>query len=709
MSKEEIQLDRIQPEVAKEEAHLRWVIESLTKKRNQDISLQGDLANYLVEYRKQIIEEHKFDEDQPLDAFDQEMFAKEARYSAVLTRLREYQELLDVPYFGKITYQGVEGIDPELDECYIGKYSFVDQQTFDRIIVDWRAPIASLFYHGALGEASFQAPLGTIRVDIKNRRQFLISGGLLEGMFDSEREVRDEILQHVLSSPASEKLKDIIMTIQQEQDEIIRLPWQGTAVVNGVAGSGKTTIALHRVAWLLYNHREDLEGNVLILGPNNIFMEYISQVLPSLGETGVRQNTVQDFMMEWLDIPSQLFLPQEDLYEALAEGDEELKQDLEWKRSEDWLQKMDDYANQLNYDLYPFRSYTFLGEELMSRQEMEKALLEDFARIPLIKRGERLKRILVQRMRMVRNKELKQINRRYKTMAKRIEAGEILTEETAQSRMDEIRALIGKVLAFRDEIRPLGKGSPEELYQRINTLRILTPEDLAPMLYLKLRIAGIRLPYKVRHLVVDEAQDLSLNTFRVLREMTRCNNATVVGDINQRLVLYAGPSFLDLSSVFPAVRTFHLEKSYRSTDEIVHYANQFLPAGRAHSLREGAPVAFLHPLDSKELKEALIRTHQELKADGIQTIAILTRDGEAAQKVHDLLGADLPHKFIRGENGVYSAHTLLLSALLAKGLEFDAVLLVDSAPQKTTPDLMKYIMATRALHRLTVFDFEGPL
>lgn len=702
MSNTNPELDHSRPQVQAEAAHLQQVTDLLRRTILELAGQKQNLTEYLVDYRKQMIEENKFDEDKPLDAFDHEMFAKEEKYKTILRRINELQDLIDTPYFGKIAFTEGQGNE----EIYVGKYGFIDEKEFEPVIIDWRAPVATLFYHGGLGKTSYQTPSGQTEAEILARRQFIIKNARLLGMFDSEMEVRDEILQYVLSSSAGEKLKDIIMTIQREQDEIIRHSPQGVALVNGVAGSGKTTIALHRVAWLLYNHRRKLEDRVLILGPNNIFMEYISQVLPTLGETGVRQNTLTDFVTELLDEPDLDVLPQEDFIEAISGGDEDLYEDARLKRSPEYLERMDEVVRSLERTLYGAREIRFLGETLMSAREMTKAMTEDFAYMPLMPRALRLKRVIINRMRDVRNRELARINRKYRDLQQRVEAGEVINEDTGLSRWQAIRDLVGKVVEFRQEITWLGKGRIRDLYMAQNTMRILTHEDLVPMLYLKQRLQGVKLDYEVRYLVIDEAQDLSLNHFRVLKEITKCANATIVGDLNQRLIQWNDAGFLELDQVYDDVTSFQLNKSYRSTDEIVKYADGFLLHGASESLRSGDPVVVERTPDLAGAA-ALVKTRYEaLKSDGVDSVAIITRDLDMAADLHNLLKDEIYHKFIRTEDGVYSSNTLLLSAFLAKGLEFDGVILVDDQPTRAKPDLIKYIMSTRALHRLQVIEID---
>lgn len=700
MSKTNLELDLTRPEVQAEVQHLENVINRLSQTIMDLAGQKKNLTEHLVDYRKQMIEENKFDEDKPLDAFDHEMFAREESYKSVLRRINEMQDLMDSPYFGKITFSEGEGEE----EIYVGKFGYIDEKLYEPIIIDWRAPIATLFYHGGLGQVIYESPAGENKADILARRQFIIKASKLLGMFDSEVEIRDEILQYVLSSNAGEKLKDIIMTIQHEQDEIIRHRPEGVAVVNGVAGSGKTTIALHRVAWLLYNYRKKLEDKVLILGPNNIFMEYISQVLPTLGETSVRQNTLVDFIMDLLDEPHLDLLPQEDFIEAISTGDQELFQDAQYKRSAKCLERMDQVVKNLETSLYKARDLEFLGQTIMSKQEMEQSMTKDFAYMPLMPRAMRIKRVIINRLRNARNEKLYDINKKYQDLENRISAGEVLNEDTSISRWEEIRNLVRQVMEFREQITYLGKGNIRRLYMAQNTMRILTHEDLVPMLYLKNRLEGIKLGFEVRYLIIDEAQDLSLNHFKVLKDITKCHNATIVGDLNQRLIQWDEAGFLQLEEIYNDVTTFQLNKSYRSTDEIVKYADGFLKGTSAESLRSGDPVEVE---ETKNLKTAAVlikERYEQMKKDGVESIAIITRNLDTAQDLNNLLKDEIYYKFIRTQDGIYSTNTLLLSAFLAKGLEFDGVIMVDTHRDREKPDLVKYIMSTRALHRLHVIE-----
>ncbi len=692
--------EMINEPAAEEKKHLEKVLGVLEGAMRDITTQKKNLSEHLVEYRKQIIEEQRFDEDKPLDAFDHEMFAREEAYKAALRKTSEIMDLIESPYFGKVTFTE----DGNTEDIYIGKYGFMDEKNYDPLIIDWRAPVSSLFYHGGLGKAYYKAPSGKTEADIKNRRQFIIKQSQLLGMFDTETEIRDEILQYVLSSSASEKLKDIIMTIQKEQDEIIRYDRKGTVLVNGRAGSGKTTIALHRIAYLIYNYRKELENRVLILGPNNIFMEYISTVLPTLGETSVRQNTVFDFVTELLgNIPD--VLPQEDYVKAVNQGDTELLHDGETKRSRAYLDSLERYAESLTLTLYPPKDIYFAGELLMSEDEMRNALEKDFSTMEIIKRGMRLKRVLIARMKDIRNRKLREINKRYRDTEKNVLEG-TAGEDTFMPRRDAIRQLIGEVIEFRDEVRYLGKGSVPELYMRQNTMRILTRQDLIPMLYLKMKLEGIKLPYSIRYLVIDEAQDLSAANITVLSELTGNPDMTIVGDVNQRLIPFSDDEgYLKINKFLKDVKEFTLNRSYRSTDEIVKYSGTMTGDTLGSSLREGEEVRVMD-ITPSELAGKVLEEYGRMKDKGMESVAIITRNSDFAEELSPLIKNTINHRFIKDEDGVYNSKTLLLSTYLAKGLEFDGVIIADSEPDTEKPDLIKYIMATRALHMLSVLNIR---
>jgi DNA helicase-2/ATP-dependent DNA helicase PcrA len=685
-------------EMKKEEERLALVQDKISEEILMNNEKKRNVSAYIVEYRRNQLDDYKPDEDKYVDYFDHERFVQEESYRAVGKRLTELQELSSTPYFGKIGFRE----DGEAEEIYIGKYGLIDDKDYEPLIIDWRAPISALFYKGTLGEASYQAPAGKMDVDIHLRRQFVIRDGVLKGVFDSESDVKDEILLEVLASNVGKKLKDIIMTIQQEQNAIIRDRREGVVVVNGVAGSGKTTIALHRTAYLIYNYRKMLENKVLILGPNNLFMDYISHVLPSLGEDGAHQDTFNDLAMKLLDIESNIFAG-EDFIEAVMNGDEELLADTRRKRSFAFKDELDRVISETEASYYALRDIEFYGKTILSKEEMNRFLTHDFRSQPYFKRALRLKSVIVKRLREVRDEKRYEIDRKYKDLQQKYkeETGEN-TNELDDERRREIREVIANLAKKREEFADLSVGSYAEVYRPLMTFDFLTQEDLAPMLYLKQRLQGIKLPFEVKHVVVDEAQEYSPVHFTVLREITGCSSFTIVGDSNQMLI--EGESFMkDLSFLFDDIRYYHLQKSYRSTQEIMEFANRFVTDKKIIPLvRNGRAVEEYAGIDMEAAADRIITTIQDYEDTDLETNVIITRDMETARELYALLKKRILVKLIDTEDAYLTGNLFIMPSYYAKGLEFDGVVLVDREKDiRKDQDLLRYIMATRALHRLT--------
>ena len=642
-----------------------------------------------------------------IEYFDHERYVMEEAFRTIDRRLKELTALKSSPYFGRIDFSEE---DLGIENMYIGRFGVTPQNTFEPLIVDWRAPVASLFYAGALGEASYEAPKEKILVNILAKRQFIIKKEKLLGMFDSALDIKDEILQMVLSSNAGEKLKDIIMTIQKEQDDLIRQPRTKTIVVDGVAGSGKTTIALHRVAYLLYNYRKILEDKVLILGPNNVFMEYISSVLPSLGESGVKQSTFRDFAFDILELSEVMSL--KEYMEKVLSGEKEFSEDIKYKNSIEYKNFLDAAVERLDSEYFKIEDLIFMNELIVSKEDIMDMFYNHYKTMPLFRRSKKIKRIIYSKIRDARDEKVRVIQKEFEKTVEALSEQEqsFKVNDLDFNRKLKIREVIKEVIKLKRNFISLENENCVDLYNKINDYKVLTENDLSGILYLKIKIEGIKIPEEIKHVVIDEAQDYNHLQFLVIKELTRCTSFTIVGDSNQRMIPYEGRlPMLDIKEILPEcnVEEFKLSTSYRSTKEIMEYANKYLHSDPIVPIVRNGEVVTEKLISSKDgLKEFILDKISVFKGKAYENIAVICKDIKEAEDVFELIKSSEKVKFINKENAVYHSGIVVIPSYFAKGLEFDAVIMVldkqSAAEEYKQEDKLRYVMATRALHELHV-------
>ncbi|MDM0918475.1 HelD family protein [Clostridium perfringens] len=695
-----------------EEKKLEEVSNILNEEMLSYINKRKFVTQYILDYRKNAVEEYKDDEDKLIEYFDHERYVKEQAFTTIDKKLKELTILKESPYFGRVTFNDLEF--DQKDTLYVGRFGVTPEGSYEPVIVDWRAPVASLFYHGSLGEASYTSPDGPIKCDIEGRRQIIVKKGELKGVFDSAIDVKDDILQMVLSNNSSDKLKDVIMTIQQEQDEIIRKERTSNIVVNGVAGSGKTTIALHRVAYLLYNYRKELEDKVLILGPNGIFMEYISQVLPSLGEVGVKQETFASFALKEMD--SELYIMSFDKYlEKILSEDKEFIEDAKYKNSYEIIEDLDNLVKEMDKDYFHVEDVKYFGDLVISKEEIEEMFNKHYEYMPLFRRSEKIKRIILSKIKDKRDEKVWELNEELRKEKEKLTPEELLIEENNLEfrRKLRIREIVKEVMDSRAKLDSwISREDVLDIYDRFNgNKKEYTINDLAPILYLAIKLEGKKATKDYRHVVIDEAQDYSPLQFKVVRELTGTKYFTVVGDVNQRLIKYSDLApMMELGKIFDDVNPdiYNLNKSYRSTYEIMEYANKYLDEDRIIPIvRHGKPVEEIEFHNNEELSESIIESLKEFSNEGLESIAIITRDKEELEKVYNLISNKVHLVKFDNEDVLYKGGNVIIPSYFAKGLEFDGVIIVDNGSSKDeNEDLIKYIMSTRALHRLKEIQFK---
>ena len=706
----EMQLKQTVEEEAEFLQEIQTMIQQQMDDRMKDL---GTLKQELVDYRKYLFDEiprkrkHLMGQDDPV---------KEANYTATYQRVSQLSRMYYNPYFGLIDY--IDHMADDEEACYyIGKSGLSHEG--EPIILDWRTPAASLFYQQRLGEMVYHAPAGDRAVDLRRRRQYIIKNGQLKGMFDSEIDIKDDILQMVLSGNSGSRLKEVIATIQKEQDDIIREPLETNVIVNGVAGCGKTTIVLHRIAYLLYNYRSRLNNNVLIIGPNQLFMDYISDVLPDLGEQeGTFQLTVKEMGTKLVQ-PQREVMKTRDYYERLLTGkDQRFMQEVQYKSSTAFKADLDKSFKAMEEKQSATQDLVFQNQIIMSAEERNQLFFKTQTRLPYIRRCEKIKRMIRSRVRDVRNDTLRRLKAVYhnKIQEARKKSEYYLVNELELEKTEVIRQYYKEVYQFIKSIRNLYEVPDlEEWYAQAVQKRegdAWTEDDLLGLLYIKSKLEG-KGCYPVRHLVIDEAQDISAFGFQVLKQVTGAESYTIVGDIRQKIKGSAHNSLMDqwekiLSSAErQKVHYFEMDLSYRSTKEIIDYARNLLKRGgemRAVD-RSGEPVHHLTFRTSEQLVDQIVEEAGQMQRAGMERSAILCQTIAEARTLEKLLHGRLDLQLVSSEKDAADAALLIMPVYFAKGLEFDGVIAVESS-RPGEDGLLSYILCSRALHRLTHITAE---
>ena len=372
-----------------------------------------------------------------------------------------------------------------------------------------------MFYKGTLGETSYKSPDGEVPVDILARRQIMVKKGKLEGFFDSDVDVKDDILQMILSSNAGEKLKDIVMTIQKEQDEIIREERMKVVVVNGVAGSGKTTIALHRVAYLLYNFREQLGDKVLILGPNDIFIDYIGDVLPTLGESNVNQQTFAHFAIKEIGL-NESVVDFTAYLEEVLKGNEEVIKEIKYKAGEEFISILDKKCEDLEENYFNFKPVKFFDEEVVGLEEINELFEKHYKYMPLFRRSQKIKRVITSKLKDKRDELVRNLNAEVNDKLASLSEDELIIEQNniEFQRRIRVREIVRELMKQKENLGAwIDNENIVDIYKEFTNTDELSYLDLPAILYLMIKLDGKKTKQDIKHIVIDEAQDYSTSFY----------------------------------------------------------------------------------------------------------------------------------------------------------------------------------------------------
>ena len=652
------------------------------------------------------------------------------------------------PYFARIDFKE----DQEAETLYLGIASLRDTQE-ETIVIDWRAPIANLYYEGTLGQTSYEAHDAIIPIELLLKRQFKIREGNILSMVDTSEAINDDFLLEILDEASSNHMKNIVATIQRSQNEIIRDTRSKVLVVEGIAGSGKTSALLQRVAYLLYHNRKWLENDqVLLFSPNHIFSDYISTVLPSLGESGIPTETFKTFLATLL--PNYQIHTEESHEEVFLSGQDDRV--LRAKSSFLIVQELYKYIERITGFGPLFRDLKLKDKVLISKKQIRNWYQEANPELPMYQRMQLLQTKLLKKLGGLEKDEMK------KDWAKKaadelvdavfVNNPDMEDSEKAERRLR--RQMTQKVV--RKKMRPLRRqinrfGFVNYAKQYLHFLqnvptsllthyqlteenwktmleelmadfkrKDLSLEDGTLLFLLMKSIHPMDVQQKARFIFIDEMQDFSPAQVALLRHLYPKATYTLCGDLNQKV--FGNESMVhSLAQIFPdeSLTHFELTTSYRSTEEITNFANQFLTQENRVELtaRVGDLPSIYYTNDTRQMIDGLIREIDETKeAARYWRTAIIAKTVEECQALYDQLSAEQKDQvqLLTDEEDFMKKNLIIIPTYLAKGLEFDRVFAWNISPENyyTEQDkLILYTVCTRAMHELNllVIGKQSPL
>jgi len=627
-----------------------------------------DMKRYMADHRGEIDPHEMFQNELGLKQIDSSgAFAVEVR--------DRIAKLKDSPYFARIDFRHAADCGAEV--FYIGRFAFNHDN--ELLISDWRAPVASMFYDHEVGPAAYIAPMGKIAGDLTRKRQFKIKNGVMEYALESSVNIQDNILQQELSHTSDEKMKSIIATIQKEQNRIIRNEKAGTLMIQGVAGSGKTSIALHRIAFLLYRFKDRLSAkNVTILSPNKVFGDYISNILPELGEEPIQEVNLAEIAKVQLEG----VIGFETDKDPLGVNDVGWAERVRFKSTLDFVRQLDKFMEQIPDIAFAPADYSY--GRFVETADRISSRFQAYSRYS--------------------------IKRRLQMMADdiydRFDTDNFMEDEIPKSRT--ILKALNQMLKVKDTLTLY-----KEFYKRngipqmfvMPAKKILEWADVYPFLYIHGALEGLHESGIIRHLVIDEMQDYTPIQFAALNLLFQCQK-TILGDFGQ----FLNPNHLhtleDLKKLYSEAEYVELSKSYRSTCEIISFAMKVKSAGTIEAVqRHGKFPAIIKCLDNqdelahiKDRIDAFIRNTRS-------SLGIITKTNEDAKRLYDLLSANYDVHLISPDSNRFVNGISITSIQMAKGLEFDEVIIpyANNGKYSTEYDRnLLYIACTRAMHRLTL-------
>ncbi|MCC0647251.1 3'-5' exonuclease [Clostridioides sp. ZZV15-6598] len=642
---------------------------ALEKAENSVDKLDKDYMDaklYMVKNRGEI---------DPHEMFQNELALKQIdSYGAFMVKVRDkVAKMKDSPYFARIDFKLKDEDDDS--KYYIGRFAF-DYEN-ELLILDWRSPMASMFYDCEIGPAGYNAPLGWIDGEITRKRQFKIKNGKLEYVLESSMNIQDDILQQELSNTSDEKMKSIISTIQKEQNQIIRNDKADTLIIQGVAGSGKTSIALHRIAFLLYRFKDKISANnVIILSPNKVFGDYISNVLPELGEEPLCELSFEDIA----EVQLERIIDFEGEKDSLEINDVQWAERVRFKSTLDFLKLMDKYIKQMPNVVFIPKDYTF--GSFIAESDWIRIRFDAYNKYPVKRRLEMVAEDI-----------------HYRFESDNIMEDDLPKVKNILKSLNGMLTIKNTLALYKDFFRQM---NIQDMFV-MPSKKTLEWADVYPFIYLHAAYEGLQEDKVIRHIVIDEMQDYTPIQYAVINLLFKCKK-TILGDFGQLI----NPNHLhtldDMVQIYDAGELVMLNKSYRSTLEIINFAKKIQNITSLEAIeRHGEePVLIKCSNEQDEIDKIKIEIEQFEESTNA-TLGIILKTNSEAKAIYDVIKQEYDVNLICPESSSFVKGVSITSIKMSKGLEFDEVV-IPSVNNKTYYNdydrSLLYIACTRAMHRL---------
>ena len=672
-----------------EKEYLKQIISFLKKViGNTDASVK-DHVDTLAEYKDYIWSNKDIDPHE-IRSMRESILNHFALGESVINKHKRLTKILAIPYFGRIDFLEKKE-NSKVMPIYIGIHTFYDPESRATLIHDWRAPVSSMFYDHELGEAGYRSPSGEIKGVISLKRQYRIRGGKMEFMIESALTVHDDILQKELSSNADDKMKNIVATIQREQNRIIRNEDIRTLIIQGVAGSGKTSIALHRIAYLLYTFRDSISSkDILIVSPNKVFSDYISNVLPELGEETVPETSMEQILSGVLEHKYKYQTYFGLVNELLEKPSSSLIDRIAYKASFGFISELDKFILHIENTYFKAADVKLTKYITIPAPFIEEQYLR-FNRYPIRRRFDAMADYMLDML--------------------KIQYAFTVTTAGRNLLKKEIRLMFAgnnDIQVYKDFFK--WTNNPGMFKMRKG--HTLEYSDLAPLAYLHLALEGNgNQPFRVKHLLIDEMQDYSPIQYKVIQKLFPCRK-TVLGDAGQSVNPYGSSTAETIQKSLTASEIMKLCKSYRSTFEITDFAQKIHPNAELEPVaRHGEKPQILQFGSAVEELSGIMGLISTYRKSGYKSLGIICKTEQQAREMADVLKSyanDI--SFLSSQSSAFVQGIVIISAHMAKGLEFDEVIIPQTDERNYRSEIdksMLYVAVTRAMHRLTLTFHEA--